>query len=142
MQLTKAERLVVSRIVNIRLDNATLKDHILLEGIYKAIKPEEVIIKTPLDYVETDQIELFSQYDGEPVNKIENEEHRKIITSAIQQARVEELKMWSNEETPNEVEITDEQAKVLINFIDKDTRPFSREQHAAIVSLHEKLIAE
>lgn len=138
MQLTKAERLVVTRIVNIRLDSATLKDHILLEGIYKAVRPEEVSLKTPLDFVDDDMKSLFEQYDGQPVNKIEDEEHKRIITEAIQKARVEELKIWSNKDEGEKVELTDEQEKIILNFFEKDSRPFPRENHAAIVSLHKK----
>jgi len=139
MKLTQAERLVITRIVNIRLDSATLKDHILLEGIYKVVQPEKVSLKSPLDFVDDDMKPLFEQYDGQPVNKIENEEHRKIITEAIQRARVEELKIWSNKDEGEKIELTDEQEKVILNFFEKDNRPFPRENHAAIVSLHEKL---
>ena len=105
MQLTTAERLVVGRIVNIRLDSATLKDHILLEGIYKAIRPDEISMPTPLDFVDDDMRELFEQYDGQPVNSIKDEEHKKIITEAIQKARVEELKVWSNDDEGEEIEL-------------------------------------
>lgn len=139
MLLTKAERLVIGRIVNIRLDSATLKDHILLEGIYKATRPDEVTFKTPLDFVDEDMRTLFEQYDGKPVNSIENEEHKKIITEAIQKARVEEMEVWANEDSGDEVELTGDQIGVILGFFDKDTRPFPRENHAAIVSLHEKL---
>lgn len=139
MNLTQAERIVVARIVNIRLDSATLKDHILLEGIYKAIRPDEVSLKTPLDFVDEDMRPLFEQYDGKPVNDIEDEEHKRIITEAIQKARVEELTMWANEDEGEEIELSSEQAGIVISFFEKDNRPFPRENHAAIVSLHEKL---
>lgn len=139
MNLTQAERLVIGRIVNIRLDSATLKDHILLEGIYKATRPDEISMKTPLDFVDDDMRELFEQYDGKPVNSIEDEEHKKIITEAIQKARVEELQVWTNDDEGEEIELTSEQAAIIVNFFDRDSRPFPRENHAAIVSLHEKL---
>jgi len=139
MKLTQAERLVIARIVNIRLDSATLKDHILLEGIYKALRPEEISFKSPLDFVDDDVKSLFEQYDGQPINKIEDEEHKKIISEAIQKAKVEELKIWSNKDEGETVKLTDEQEKVILNFFEKDSRPFPRENHAAIVSLHEKL---
>ena len=82
MKLTQAERLVVSRIVNIRMDSATLKDHILLEGIYKATRPDEISLKTPLDFVDDEMRPLFEQYDGKPVNSIEDKEHQRITVMA------------------------------------------------------------
>lgn len=140
MKLTQAERLVVARIVNIRMDSATLKDHIQLEGIYKAIKPEEISLKTPLDFIEDEaDRELFEKYDGQPVNQIEDEAHKKKITEAIQKARVDELSVWANDDEGKEVEFSVEQAQTIKNFFDKDNRPFPREHHAAIVSLHDKL---
>lgn len=140
MKLTRAERLVIARIVNIRLDSATLKDHILLEGIYRAIMPDEINLSTPLDFVENENDrELFTKYDGQPVNQIENEDDKKVITEAIQKARMAELEVWANDEKPAEIDLSGEQTRTLKNFFDKDNRPFPREQHAAIVSLHDKL---
>jgi len=139
MKLNQAERLVIVRIVNIQLNSATLKDHILLEGIYKALKPEKISLKTPLDFVDDDMRSLFEQYDGKPVNNIKDEKHRKIITEAIQKARVEELKVWSSKDEGEEVKLTSEQLGIINDFFERDNRPFPRENHAAIVSLHEKL---
>jgi len=139
MKLTRAERLIITRIVNIRMDSATLKDHIVLEGIYKATKPEEIKIKSMIDYVDGEQKKLFEQYDGKPINSIENEEHKKIISEAIQKARVEELEVFSNKDEGEEIHLVSEQVGVLKDFFDKDKRPFPREYHTAIVSLYEKL---
>lgn len=139
MKLTRAERLVVSRIVNIRLDSATLKDHILLEGIYKAVKPGEISLKTALDYVKEEDRVLFEKYEGMPINEIPEEEDKKTITEAIQMARVEELKVFSNEEEGEEVGLTKEQAGIISDFFDKDKRQFPREHHSAIVALHDKI---
>ena len=143
MKLTRAERLVVARIVNIRLDSATLKDHILLEGIYRAIMPEEINMSSPLDFVESEEDKkLFEKYDGKPVNQIEDEDHKQKVTEAIQKARAAELAVWANDEDGVEMNLNGEQIKTLKNFFDKDNRPFPREQHAAIVSLHDKLEEE
>ena len=142
MKLTRAERLIVSRIINIRLDSATLKDHILLEGIYKSVKPEEVKVRTPLDFVDENQKEFFQQYDGKPINSIENEEHKKIISEAIHKARIEELEIFKNEEEGEEFNLNGEQIGILVDFFEKDKRPFPREYHAAIVSLHGKLATQ
>lgn len=139
MKLTRAERLVVSRIVNIRLDSATLRDHILLEGIYKAVKPEEVSLKTALDFVKEEDKVLFEKYQGMSVNEIPEEEDKRIIIEAIQMARVEELKIFSNEEEGEEVDLTKGQAEIISDFFDKDKREFPREHHSAIVALHDKI---
>jgi len=142
MKLTRAERLIISRIVNIRLDSATLKDHILLEGIYRSVKPDEVKIRSPLDFVDAEQQKLFEQYDGKSINSIENEEHKKLISEAVQRARLEELEIFKNEEEGEDFSLTGEQVGVLTDFFEKDKRPFPREHHAAIVSLHDKLAAQ
>lgn len=139
MKLTQAERLVVSNIVNIRLDKATLKDHILLEGIYKAVRPAEIALKNALDFVKDEEKELFEKYNGMPINNIPDEDHKKLITEAIQMARVEELSIYLNEDEGEEIDLTKEQAAVIEDFFEKDKREFPREQHSAIVGLHDKI---
>lgn len=141
MKLTKAERLLIAQIVNIRLDNATLKDHIMLEGIYKATGAEKIRLPIPPDYVDNDEDKkLFQQYDGKQISEIEDQEHKEKLQNAIRQAREDEMKIWSNEGgDEEEVELTDEQIEVIKDFFDKDKRPFPREYHQVIIDLHDKL---
>jgi 6-pyruvoyl-tetrahydropterin synthase len=119
-----------------------LKDHILLEGIYKTIAPDEVSLKTPLDFVKEEEKELFEKYDGKPINEIEDEGHKKAITEAIQKARVAELEVFANKEKGKEIDLSEEQVGVVKDFFEKDRRPFPREYHAAIIGLHEKLFGK
>lgn len=141
MKLTKAERLLIAQIVNIRLDNATLKDHIMLEGIYKSTRADQIRLPIPPDYVEKEEDKkLFQQYDGKQISQIEEEEHKQTLQNAIRQAREDEMKIWSNEGgDEEEVELTNEQIEVIKDFFDKDKRPFPREYHQVIIDLHNKL---
>lgn len=141
MKLTKAERLLIAQIVNIRLDNATLKDHIMLEDIYKATRSDQIRLPVPPDYIENEEDkELFQQYDGQQVSQIEDEKHREKLQKAIRQAREDEMKIWSNEGgDEEEVEVTKEQIEVINDFFEKDKRPFPREYHQVIIDLHNKL---
>lgn len=141
MKLTRAERLLAAQIVNIKLDNATLKDHIMLEGVYKAAKSDQIRLPVPPDYIEDEEDKkLFKQYDGRQISEIEDKDHKEKLQKAIRQAREDEMKIWSNEGgDEEEVEFTTDQVETLKDFFENDKRPFPREYHQAIIDLHSKL---
>jgi hypothetical protein len=143
MKLTRAERLVIARIVNVKMsESLTLKDHILLEQIWKVTRPEEVSLRVPIDFVKEDEKDLFAKYDGQAINSIENEEHKRIISEAVQRARILEVEVFSNKDEGEEIQLTNEHIRILKEFYDKDKRPFPKEYHVAILGLHEKLTGE
>lgn len=140
MELTKAERVLVSQIVNIKLDEATLKDHIMLEDIYKAVNTGDIKFPNPIDYASKEDEELFSKYDGMKIDDIEDEEHRQKIQEAIRKSKEEQNKIWANEGGDEvEVNFTDDQIKVLKDFFEQDKRSWPREYHKAIYDLHSKI---
>lgn len=141
VELAKAERLLVAQIVNIKLDSATLRDHILLEGIFHAVKPFEIKVPMPPDFVEEDKKYLFEEYENKKLSDIEDPEHKAALSEAVRRAKEEEIKLYSNLEETEGIELTHEQMKTLKDFIENDKRPFPREYHEAIISLNSKLNA-
>lgn len=146
MKLTRAERLLIAQIVNIKLDSATLKDHIQLEKIFNATKVSELKMPVPQDFVEKEEDkELFKKYDGIKIADIEDVEEKKIIQNAIKKSKEKEFEIFSNadsEEQLVEVDLSDEDIKVIEEFYNKDKRPFSREFHKVILDLHAKLFTK
>lgn len=143
MNLTRAERLLVGQIVNVKLDSATLKDHIMLEGIYKAVDPDSIDFPYPPDYVDKDDQWLFTEYEGQKIENIENEEHRQKIQEAVQKAKQSQSEIWANsggDET--EINLSEEQKKTLTDFFEQDKRSWPREYHQAIIDLYNKLSGE
>jgi hypothetical protein len=141
LNLTLAERILIGQIVNIRLDSATLRDHILLEGVFKAVDASDIKLPIPPDFVPEEKRELFKQYDNKPVTEIADEEDRKLIQEAIIKARTEEAKIWE-ETDDNEVlllELSSFQLDTIREFFEKDKRPFPKNFHKAILTLSEKL---
>lgn len=141
LELAKAERLLISQIVNIKLDSATLRDHILLEGIFHAVKPLEIEIPTPPEFVPQDKKSLFEKYENQRVSDIQDEEDKKVISEAIRKSREKEMELYTNLDETDTFELTEEEVRTLKDFFEKDKRPFSRELHEAIISLHNKLSA-
>lgn len=140
MDLTIAERALVSQIVNVRLDNATLKDHIMLEGLYKAVKAEEIKFPNPPDYVSAEDREMFNEYEGMKIDDIENEEHRNKIQEAVKKSKADQNKIWANEGGDEvNIDFSDEQVKTLKDFFEQDKRTWPREYHKAILDLYNKI---
>jgi hypothetical protein len=140
MKLTRAERLLVGQIVNVKLDSATLKDHIMLEGIYKAVNPDSIDFPYPPQFVDKENEELFNQYEGQKIDSIENEEHKQIIQEAIRKSKEAQSEIWANQGgDEEEIDLSDEQKKTLLDFFEQDKRSWPREYHQAIIDLHGKL---
>jgi len=139
VELTRAERIVLSQAVNIGLNSATLRDHILLEGIYKSLDIENMKVPIVLDYVSPEEAELFHKYDGKAVSEIENEDHKKLIQEAMHKQKADEAKMFDNEEQGESFDLSKDQIDMLKRFFETDKRPFRREYHSAIVALNGKL---
>jgi hypothetical protein len=140
MNLTKPERMLVSQIVNVKLDNATLKDHIMLEGVYKVVRPEDIRLPVPPDFVSEEDKEIFDKYDGMKIDSIGNEDHKIKIQEAFKKSREEQNKFWANSgEDEVEINFSDEQKKVILDFFEQDKRVWPREYHKAILDLHNKL---
>jgi hypothetical protein len=139
LELTRAERVVIGQIINIGLNQATLKDHILLEGLYKGLDLENLKMPVATDFVDPDKLELFNQYNEKKISDIEDVEHKKIIQEAMQKTRIEEMKIWTNEEPADAFSLSDTQTDLIKSFFEKDKRPFPREYHKAIIALNEKL---
>lgn len=142
MKLTRAERLLIGQIVNIKLDTATLKDHIMLESIFKAADPDGIKYPAPSDFVPEEKKELFQKYENKRVGEIEDKEHQKVLQEAMVKFREVESKIWENEDPEDEwadVKLNPEQLAVIQNHYDTDRRPFPRQYHGAIVSLNDKL---
>lgn len=139
IELTRAERIVLSQVVNIGLNSATLKDHILLEDIYKNLDTENMKVPIVLDYVSPEDSELFHKYDGKAVSEIEDEGHKKTIQEAMHKQREDEAKMFDNEEQSESFDFSKDQFDMIKRFFETDKRPFRREYHNAIVALHGKL---
>lgn len=142
MKLTRAERLLIGQIVNVKLDTATLKDHLMLEGIFRAVDPDGIKFPNAPDFVPKDKQELFQSYNGKQIRDIENPEHQKILQKAVMAAKEEESKIWSNEDPEEEqmdIKFKPEQITSLKNFYETDRRPIPRQYHLAIVSLNDKL---
>jgi len=139
LDLTNAERVLIGQMINISMNAATLKDHIILEGIYGAVEIETLKMPIATDFVKPEEVDLFAQYNGKPISEIENEEHRKTIQEAMQKQRVEEMKMWANDGPGSEINFSNEQLEMIKKFFEQDKRPFPREYHKAIVALHGKL---
>ena len=141
IQLTRAERMLLFQIVNVKLDSATLRDHILLERIYNAVDIESIGFPKPADFASEEEAKLFEQYDGVMVNKIENEEHKAIIVEALRKAREKENEIWDNEEDPDfSIKLENDQKAIIKDFFDKDKRTWPRNYHKAIISLNNKLL--
>lgn len=139
LKLAKAERLLIAQIVNIKLDSATLKDHILLEGIYKAVKPFDIKVPTPPEFVPEDKRNLFAKYENKKISDIEDADDKKVLGEAIAKSREKEMELYTSLEKTEGFDFQDEQIKTLKDFFDKDKRTFPREYHEAIVSLYNKL---
>lgn len=142
MKLTEPERLLIAHIINLKLDNSTLKEHILLERIYKKVNPDEIKLPSILDLVENEtQRELIEKYDGVKIGDIEDKEHRLIIQDLMKRLKESELKFWSNQEKDNilNVDLTKEEVNLINNIIEVDKRPFPREFHKVIIDLVNKL---
>lgn len=140
MKLTRAERLLVGQIVNVKLDSATLKDHIMLEGIYKAANPDDIDFPYPYHFLNKEDINLFDQYEGQKIDDIENEEDRQKIRNAIQKSKESQSEIWANQGgDEEEIDLSDEQKKTLLDFFEQDKRSWPREYHQAIIDLHGKL---
>jgi len=140
MKLTVAERALMSQIINIKLDNATLKDHIMLEGIYKAVKADNIEFPMPPDFVDEEDKQIFKDYDGMKIDEIENEEHKQKVQEAVKKSREEQNKIWANR-GGNEIEVNLSEAQVAImrDFFEQDKRTWPRDYHKAILDLHEKI---
>ncbi len=141
LELAKAERLLIAQIVNIKLDSATLRDHILLEDIFHAVKPFEIKVPMPPDFVSREDKHLFEKYENKRLAEIEDEDHKKILSEAVRKAKEEETKLYTQLDETEGVEFSHEQIKTLKDFFEHDQRPFPREYHEAIISLHSKLNA-
>jgi hypothetical protein len=144
LELIATERLLVGQIVNIRLDSATLRDHIKLESIFDKVESDKVKIPVPPDYVPEEKKELFKKYENQQINSITDENDKREIQDAIQKARKDEALFWEGEFNPDpkEVEFEDWQLQIVKDFFEKDQRPFPRVYHKAILSLAEKLEIE
>lgn len=140
IELTMAERILLSRVINIVIDHATLKEHILLEQIYDLLKLEDVKYPQVTDYIKPEEVELFNTYNGKKIDEIENLEHRKVIGEAMQRQRIEEARIWSNrDENLFETVFSQDQLDLIKRFFEQDKREYDRNTHLAIVSLHKKL---
>lgn len=140
IELTIAERILLSRVVNIVIDHATLKEHILLEQIYDLLKLDDVKYPQIIDFVKPEEVDLFNIYNGKKIDEIGNEEHKKVISEAMQKQRIEEARIWSNrDENLFETAFSQEQLDLIKRFFEQDKREYDRNTHLAIVSLHKKL---
>lgn len=145
MKLTRAERLLIGQIVNIKLETATLKDHLILEGIFKATDPESIEYPNPPQFIPEEKKELFQKYENKRVGEIEDKEDQKILQEAIMKSREAEGKIWENNDPKEEwvdVKLTPDQLAVLQNFYETDKRPMPRQYHQAIVTLNDKMEAK
>jgi hypothetical protein len=142
MKLSMAERLLRGQIVNVKLNTATLKDHIMLESIFKDADPDSIEYPIPQNFVPDDKQELFQKYENKQIKDIEDEEDKKVLQQAMIESREAEAKIWENKESEDEqvnVKFSPDQLKVLNDFYETDKRPFPRQYHDAIVSLHDKI---
>lgn len=139
LELTNAERVLIGQMINISMNAATLKDHIILEGIYESVDIENLKMPIATDFVKPEEVDLFAQYNGKPISEIPDENHKKIIQEAMQKQRAEEMKMWANDDPGTEVNFSKDQLEMIKKFFEQDKRPFPREYHKAIVALHGKL---
>lgn len=140
MKLTTAERHLIAQIVNIKLNTATLREHIRLEAIYQAADPENAKLPIPMDFVEESQKELFTKYENQRVTDIKNEDDQKIIRDAITKSNAARDAIFQNDEKPEfEAKFSEDDVQVLKQFYDTDSRSFPRQYHQAILSLHSKL---
>ena len=145
MKLTRAERLLIGQVVNIKLDGATLKDHLVLEGIFKVVDPDSIEYPAPPNFIPENKKELFQKYENKRISEIEDKEDQKVLQKAIMDSREAESKIWENkdlEEEWVEIRLTPDQMAVLKNFYETDKRPFPRQYHDAIVTLDDKLEAK
>ena len=140
MKLTTAERHLIAQIVNIKLNTATLREHIRLEAIYQAADPENAPLPIPIDFVEESQKELFSKYENQRVADIKNKDDQKIIRDAITKSNAARDVIFQNDEKPEfEAKFSEDDVQVLKQFYDTDSRSFPRQYHKAILSLNSKL---
>jgi hypothetical protein len=140
MELTKTERLMAAQILNTQVEKATLREHIQLEKLFNKLDAENIRLPIPPDYVDDEHQELFSKYENKKVSDIEDENDKAIIQDAMQKARQDEMKFWSNEDKETKtIDLSDEDISKLLEFFDKDERQFPREYHQAIVDLYNKL---
>jgi hypothetical protein len=142
LSLTRAERVVISQIVSMGLNNATLKEHLLYDKMYTSIDIENIDVPVASDFVKPEEVELFEKYNKKPISEIEDPDHKKIIQEAMQKQRQEEAKMWANEEEALNFDLSADMVSALKKFFEQDKRPFPREYHQAIVSLNGKLFGD
>jgi len=140
MNLTIAERLLIGQIVNVRLNSASLGEHIKLESIYKTVDPDSVSLPFPLDYVNEEQKLLFEKYDRMQIDDIENKDHQEILRNAMIKSNEERNRIWNNGDKSNfEVNLTKDEIVILKEFYDSDKRTFPKQYHKAILSLYGKI---
>ena len=142
LKLTRAERILLFQIVNVKLDMATLRDHLMLEKIYNSIDAEGAQKELPraIDFAKEEDKPIFEKYDGIRISDIEDQKEQAIIVEALTKAREKENEIWSNAEDPDfVVKFEDDQIKIINDFFEKDKRTWPRNYHKAIISLHEKL---
>lgn len=142
MKLSRAERLLIGQIVNIKLEQATLKDHIMLESIFKVVNPDSIEYPKPPDFIPEEKRELFQKYENKRVGEIEDKEDQKMLQEAIMKSREAESAIWENDDPEKEwveIQLKPEQLAILSNFYETDRRPFPRQYHQAIIALNGKL---
>ena len=140
MKLTEAERILVGQIVNIKMEEATLREHLVLEEVYKLVDVDKIKYPVPPHFVPEEHQGLFKEYEGKKIADIEDEEAKAILQTAVRDSQAAEQKLWKNEqENLSDVNLNKEQVAALKRFYDKDQRPFPRHYHEAILSLHNKL---
>jgi hypothetical protein len=140
MKLTTAERMLIGQIVNIKLNSATLREHIRLEAIFKEAKVDEVKLPFPQDFVSDEQKELFDKYNNMRVDEIKDEKDQIVIKEAIIKSNQEREKVWTNTDGNDmNINLTNEDIDILKGFFNSDQRKFPKDYHTAILSLHKKL---
>ena len=124
MKLTIAERVLIGQIINVKMSSATLKEHIRLETIFKAVDVENAKLPAAIDYVEEDQKELFKKYDGQQIASIKDKEAAEILQEAMKNSAIDREKIWANEEEADfNAELSNEDLAILRNFFERAPDP-------------------
>lgn len=140
MKLTIAERLLIGQIVNVKLNSATLREHIRLKAIYDAADPDGTPLPIPIDFVDEEFKDLFEKYNNKRIDDIEDKDHQKILRNAMMKSNEARNKIWLNDDQADFVaKFSDDDIQMLKNFYDNDKRTFPRQYHKAILSLNEKI---